>query len=458
MTGGSTAVTGASTAVTDGRGLPLSRRTVVAGLAGTGAIGTAGALSGQAVWRSRHVRYPLLSATVAVTGHAARVSVAPSSATVLIPGSRVAAGVPGARVLAAGEQSWLATGADWTRSAGRWSGLARSALLDLRSLTLPGGVAVAGWSPRWRYVWPRDAAFVAAAMAAAGHRDDAVEILEHLQALQAPDGWFEARYRIDGGPRPDARPRQLDSTGWVVWAVREVVSGLPVTDAVGVVTRLAPMVRRARRLILRAIRRPSGLPPPSPDYWEVPETVLTLGTAAPLLAGLSAAAGLLDLIGDEPAARGAAAGVVRLSAAIRSGFGPDRYPRHLHGHDGDAAVTFLLPPFLDGSGAAEPARAAATRTASLVRRSGGGLAPGTDWRADGASWTPETALFALSAAAGGDPATATGLLGWLEAHRTARGSLPEMVTYDGRPASVAPLAWTAALVVLTLSLLEGVVI
>lgn len=434
-------------------GRPLSRRALVLGLAGTGVVG-AGGIAGTTAWQSRHVHYPLLSETVAVTGSDTRRVLPPGSATLLIAGSRVVAGVPGAGALAERDQSWLTVGAGWTRSVGRWAGLLQSALLDLRSLTLPGGISVAGWSPPWRHIWPRDAAFVAAAFAAAGHPDDAVEILEHLQGIQAPDGWFEARYRIDGDGAPDARPRQLDSTGWVVWAVHQVVSGLPSVAAIGLVTALAPMLRRSTGLILREIRRPSGLPPPSPDYWEVGETVVTLGTAAPLLAGLSAAAALLDLLPDRPGAQAAAAGAVGLSAAIRSGFGPDGYPRHLHGHDADASVTFLLPPFSTRVGAATaPVLAAARRTAALLRRPAGGLAPGTDWRADGASWTPETALFALSAAATGDTATATSLLGWLETHRTARGSLPEMVTYDGRAASVAPLAWTAALVVLTLSLL-----
>ena len=89
-------------------------------------------------------------------------------------------------------------------------------------------------------------------------------------------------------------------------------------------------------------------------------------------------------------------------------------------------------------------------------RPGGGLAPGSAWRDDGSSWTPETALFALSAAATGDTATAHRRLGWLQSHRTAAGSLPEQVLYDGRPGSVAPLAWTAALVLLALNALQTV--
>ena len=47
-----------------------------------------------------------------------------------------------------------------------------------------------------------------------------------------------------------------------------------------------------------------------------------------------------------------------------------------------------------------------------------------------------------------------GGLGWLAAHRTALGALPEKVRADGAPAAVAPLAWTSALAVLALAELD----
>jgi GH15 family glucan-1,4-alpha-glucosidase len=64
------------------------------------------------------------------------------------------------------------------------------------------------------------------------------------------------------------------------------------------------------------------------------------------------------------------------------------------------------------------------------------------------SWTNITASYAMTAAAIGDREEAKGWLGWLAAHRTASGSLPEKVLADGSPASVAPLAWTAAAVII----------
>jgi GH15 family glucan-1,4-alpha-glucosidase len=67
------------------------------------------------------------------------------------------------------------------------------------------------------------------------------------------------------------------------------------------------------------------------------------------------------------------------------------------------------------------------------------------------SWTPETALFGLAAAATGRRDDAAAVLTWLRDHRSPAGSLPEKVLWDGRPAGVAPLSWTAALLLLTVS-------
>jgi GH15 family glucan-1,4-alpha-glucosidase len=53
--------------------------------------------------------------------------------------------------------------------------------------------------------------------------------------------------------------------------------------------------------------------------------------------------------------------------------------------------------------------------------------------------------------ASGDRATAERRLGWLLAHRTALGAFPERVRRDGELRSVAPLAWTHAMVLLTLA-------
>ena len=109
-------------------------------------------------------------------------------------------------------------------------------------------------------------------------------------------------------------------------------------------------------------------------------------------------------------------------------------------------MVFLLPPFAP---TAPPEVVAAWRTAPRhLLRPAGGLAPGGSWPDDGISWTNATASYGLAAAALGDRPVATAWLRWLDEHRTTAGSLPEKVLADGRPATVAPLTWSAAAVVL----------
>ena len=80
------------------------------------------------------------------------------------------------------------------------------------------------------------------------------------------------------------------------------------------------------------------------------------------------------------------------------------------------------------------------------------MLPGAGWPGNTATaWTAETAFFALFDAATGEHGRASVLLSWLAAHRTRLGALPEQVTAAGQPASVAPLAWTDAAVLLALS-------
>lgn len=327
--------------------------------------------------------------------------------------------------------------------------MARRALLDLRMLTLPDGEVAAAWFGAWRYLWPRDASFVAAAYVSTGHRREAARVLHALQRRQRPDGEWEARYLLGRPGVPDDRPRQLDAVGWVPWAVwlwwRAGERGPGLEGLWSTVELAADAAARSPS--------PDGLPPAGPDYWESRAGEVTLGTAAPLLLGLRAAADLAEGTGRPgPAARWSAA-AVRLQEALTDRFAAHGYPRTpAAGSGADAAVTWLAPPFA----AADSDVAAAVRaSARRLRLPGGGQLPGADWPGDRTvAWTPETAMFALAAASSGERRRAEAGLGWLERHRTRLGSLPEKVSDQGQPGSVAPLAWTAALVVLALRALE----
>jgi hypothetical protein len=350
-------------------------------------------------------------------------------------------------------------GREWLRAGivpggtAAWQSMATRALLDLRLAVRPDGAVVAGWRSGWDYAWPRDSSWVAAALAQTGHPAMAYRILRFLQRMQPGNGIWAARYLPDGsGPVLDNRPTQLDADGWVPWAVWSWAASqslIPGGRARRELAQLWPMVVRAADAATGSLT-PNDLPGPAMDYWETSAQV-TLGTAAPLLAGLRAAAALAADMGGAAAGDGRrwAAAAARLARAITAAFGRTGYQRvPLGGSEADAAVTFLGPPLAEpGPGVLRAARSA--QQALTVPN--GGLRPGEDWSGTAdVAWTAETALFALFDASTGQHGQAAALLDWLAAHRTKLGSLPEQVNSAGQPACTAPLSWTDAVTLLAL--------
>ena len=379
--------------------------------------------------------------------------------SVLSTGSGPAAGRGGSATAggctpgdAAASREWLAAGSvpgmdPATRS------MAQRALLDLHLSTRPNGAVVAGWYHGWNYAWPRDSSWVAVAFAVTGHDADAVRVLTFLQREQSPNGTLAARYQPDGGgPVRDGRPVELDAVGWVPWAVWSCYQASRHGSHRGwarrELSRLWPMVSAAAGAAQRSLS-PGGLPAAATDYWEH-GTQVTLGTAAPLLTGLRAASDIASALGRAQSAQRWADDAARLARAIQGSFGCYGFNRLPDDSSGpDASVTFLGPPFGPGGAALEHAEEVAERGLTLP---GGGLRPGADWPGNTTTaWTAETAFFALFDAATGGTGRAAALLSWLAAHRTPLGALPEQVTAAGQPASVAPLAWTDAAVLLALS-------
>jgi GH15 family glucan-1,4-alpha-glucosidase len=390
--------------------------------------------------------------------YSAAIAVGPGDLLTLLPGntppehlypqSRVIAD-PSRRLapVARSEAEWLAAGA--IPGAGtQYESLARYALLDMHLAIARSGGVVAGWAPPWRYVWPRDASFAAVALARTGHSGDALRILDFLQSVSRPGEEFYARYGSDGTPIRDGRGKQSDGTGWAMWALTEIARGSGATGG-DVYRRYRVLLDGSSQTLLRLTNRITALPPPSPDYWETQERSTTLGTAATILLGLQRAAEAQRALGDLELAGQLDDRAQTLARTIAADFGPD-YARYAGGavSDRDAAIAFLLPPFQE---AADPYVVRAWQEAQrCMARPAGGLAPGCGWRQDGVSWTPETLLFALGASESGDQERANLLLRFIATHTTSLGAIPEKVLRDGSPASVAPLAWSDALLLLTL--------
>ncbi|WP_207945921.1 glycoside hydrolase family 15 [Actinomadura sp. 7K534] len=334
--------------------------------------------------------------------------------------------------------------------------MAARALLDLRLLTRPNGASLASWYSKWRYAWPRDSAFAVAAFTVTGHPAEARRVLGFLSRVQNDDGMWAARYHANGTAVTDGRAAQLDSLGWVLWATWFHQRHHPPAD--GEVPDLWPMVRRAADHLALSLDA-EGLPPASSDYWErdprheQDPRRPTLGVVGPVLAGLRSAADLAERRGEGGKAAEWRRAARRLSAAVDRQFAPYGYPRSpVPGGLMDTSVTFIAPPFAAADPAVTSAVIDAARKQALPN---GGVLPGERWSGSpDVAWTPEVAMFGLTAAASGRTGDALSRLSWLSAHRTSLGVLPEKVGPAGRPAGPAPLGWTAALVLLSLSALE----
>ncbi|QKG24974.1 glycoside hydrolase family 15 [Actinomadura verrucosospora] len=382
-----------------------------------------------------------------------RVRLVPSGGTAPVT---VAADDPRVAQAVRSDSAWLASGTVPEGPPGSgFRDMAARALLDLRLLTPPNGASLASWYGAWRYSWPRDSAFAAAAFTVTGHPSEARRILRFLGRVQTDDGVWAARYNADGTAVIDGRPPQLDSLGWVLWSSWLYRARTPDPDDL---PGLWPMVRRAAEHLAGSLDA-EGLPPPSSDYWERDHgreqdpRRPTLGVVGPVLAGLRSAASLAQSYGQDAQAAQWRAAAQRVSEALARQFAPYGYPRSPV-EDGlmDTSVTFIAPPFAPADQAVAGAIADAERRQALPN---GGVLPGERWSGNqDVAWTPETALFGLSAASAGRGSDALGRLGWLAAHRSSLGALPEKVGPTGRQAGVAPLGWTDSLVLLTLTALR----
>lgn len=454
-------------------------------LAGAG-LGAAGILSLTAsAPRTFLARIPLYSACVAFTRAPNRLDddLAPPAESVartlwkpgdppLVPGTRVREDAVGRAALTGATHTFLAssrlplpTGVRTEGADGNGTTLAdleTSALVDLHSLTWALPSPVAGWNGNWRYTWVRDTAHVIVALHERGHTAWALHLLDTLAAMQRPDGTFHARYVPGTAASPDSRAPQFDGVGLFAWSAAGVLTGYPdgifsrpTVPAPSPSPRLKAALERACAALLQATAGKVALPEAGPDYWERPESQLTLWTAGVTLAGVRACEALVHAGVIEADAARVRARAEAVDAAIAQAFGPRGYTRYAGGGGMDAGVMTLLPPYhkapAGGIGTVERAVAVLDEAYAAMARPAGGVAPAQIWKQDGVSWSPQTAMYAQAYATLGRHDRAESLLFWLAGHRTLAGAIPEKILADGSPAAVAPLAWTASLALRTLA-------
>jgi hypothetical protein len=341
---------------------------------------------------------------------------------------------PSMAAAAEADRRWLARARPLGGGAPPWArAMYRRSLLVLRALTdRRSGAVAAGAREGWAYVWPRDASAVAIALASAGYRSEARQIVRFLQRL---DLGAAARFHGTGDP-VDGRAAQGDAPGWVAVAAR--ATGL---------TTIRP--DRDSSVRARSKRETPGMPTSrtgQADYQE--------GDSGDYLGNALAEA---SLIPTGPSSGGA-------TGAIRARFGtPEGLVREA-GEPGsglDSAAAWAVRPF------SQPALFPLARRTLLRLAARGtryGIVPSEGWNGGVDPWTAPTAWTAWGLAALADTEreqsrptarrdrhAALRLMAELRRAATPAGPLPERVGAGaGIPRSTTPLAWSHAFAILAL--------
>jgi hypothetical protein len=340
----------------------------------------------------------------------------------------------------------------WARAMYRRSLLVLRALTDSRT-----GAVAAGARDGWAYVWPRDAATVALAYAAAGYRGEARRVTGFLLKL-GPRIKQAARFDGESAPVPGRGP-QGDAAGWIAAAAK--AAGLP-QPAVADAADPYPAAAADRHSVGAAATdthpaataaidpHPAGasLPAPAtasvwrnlPDYQEgEPGTYLGNALAArgadgPKTRTYSTKSAHRQAGRRIGAEFGTARGLVREAGEPSSGL--------------DSAAAWAVRPFAS-PGLYPVARRTLLHLAADATRYG--ITPGEGWQGGADPWTAPTAWSAWSLAALGERAAALRLLAALRRAATPAGALPERVdAHSGVPRSTTPLAWPHAFAILAL--------
>ena len=320
-----------------------------------------------------------------------------------------------------------------------------------------GIIAAPTMDPDYRYVWVRDATYIAAALDIAGHHLEPERFYLWCVRAQTPEGMLKQRYfpnpRYPGPYWSD----QLDQLAIVVWGCK---LHYDITRDKGFLYRVWPMIDRAADYLMHNVDVVSGQVARSGDIWEE-GNVRHIYTAASVYAALNNAHYIAEVLNKEvPATWLEAAKAVRED--ILTEFWNEekqRFIKRLEPYSDalDVSTLALTVPFkvVDAS---DPRM---VRTAEQIRRNlrfargGIGRFEG-DPNYGGNPWPIATLWLSLYLAKLGRLEEAESLVEWTAQHATELGMLPEQVDKEtGEPLSALPLGWSHAMYILATSMLYG---
>ncbi|WP_252315225.1 glycoside hydrolase family 15 protein [Sinobaca sp. H24] len=120
------------------------------------------------------------------------------------------------------------------------------------------------FSGGYAYSWGRDAAFIAAAVDAAGYPELVDEYYRTIASWQMDAGHWEQRYYTDGQVAPNWGV-QIDETGSILWGIHDhyVQTGDKYFKEI-----MWPTVKKGAFFLKDFIDKETNLPKPSKDLWE----------------------------------------------------------------------------------------------------------------------------------------------------------------------------------------------
>jgi oligosaccharide amylase len=366
--------------------------------------------------------------------------------------------------------------------------LYKRSLLIIRTQTNENGYIIAANDSdiqqfnrdHYSYMWPRDGALIAAAVAKAGFHGMVKNFYRRCADVLTKEGYLHHKYNPDGSigsswhPLTDKEgsrqlPIQEDETALVLWAFWEHYK--ETGDIEFAQSLYRSLVRPSARFLLNYVHEDLDLPLPSYDLWEERRGIFTF-TASSVYGGLVAAYSFATLFGEDDRAERYKKGAERIKTGMQKHLYDEKNGRFLRGIyliDGEdyrkdyTVESSMFALFAFGVFSPDDQKVESTMRAIeeelSIRSNVGGIArytndyyfqqvhdlarvPGNPWLICSlwvAKWYIQSAKSLV------DLEKPLEVLKWVSRYSLRTGVLPEQLhPFTGEALSVAPLTWSHA--------------
>jgi len=337
----------------------------------------------------------------------------------------------------------------------------------------------------YSYVWPRDGAFIALGLDAAGYHYVTQRFFKFCEKIISKEGFLYQKYHPDGswgstwhawmGSERDFQlPIQEDETALVLFSLWNHYDQVRDIEFIGPLYE--PLVCKAADFMVKYRDPENKLPSPSYDLWEENRGISTFTTSA-VYGGLQAASRFAQIFGDRERAEKYKTAANEIKDAILKHLYDNKAGRFLKMIKPDGKGNFLKDQTVDSSvygifefgvlPADDPKVEKTMKTVESVlwvKTDVGGIAryqndyyqrvgedfekvPGNPWPIC-TLWLAE--WYIAKAKSMEDMKKGKDLLQWVADHALESGVLAEQIhPYNNQPLSVSPLTWSHSTVVLT---------